>query len=79
VIKYFNNQDFLKREAKDKLNLQEQGENVVIVPEGQLNLEAAVGQSVASTTNTLDQSQSAGAQKNIDSNPMRWWKYLFGR
>src|SRR4030042_813689 len=33
LIKYFNDQDFLIREAKDKLNLKAEGESVVIVPE----------------------------------------------
>jgi cell division protein FtsL len=79
MINYFNNQDYLKQEAKDKLNLQEPGESVVMVPEGQLSLEAAAGQSAVSATGTEVAAQGTETQKNNDSNPMKWLKYLFGR
>ncbi len=79
LIKYFNNQDFLEKEVKDKLNLKAEGESVVMVPEGQLNLEAAAEQQTASSASAVATGQQSGEQKNKTSNIVRWWNYLFGR
>jgi len=78
LIKYFNNQNSLEKEAKDKLNLKKSDENVVMVPEGQLNQQAAASQELSSTTASgiLGNSQSV---KEAENNLIKWWKYLFGR
>jgi cell division protein FtsB len=78
LIKYFNNQNYLEKEAKDKLNLKKSDENVVMVPEGQLNEEADASQELSSTKTNgiLNNSQSA---RDAENNLVKWWKYLFGR
>jgi len=78
LIKYFNNQNYLEKEAKDKLNLKKSDENVVMVPEGQLNEEADASQELFSTKTNgiLNNSQPA---RDAENNLVKWWKYLFGR
>jgi len=73
LIKYFSNQDFLEKEAKDKLNLKKNDENVVIVPEAAITQELPA----ASTSSpTLSNIQSV---KRAENNLIKWWRYLFGR
>jgi len=73
LIKYFNNQSFLEKEAKDKLNLKNADENVVMVPE------AAIGQEL-SARQAASTGQPAAPQPAVqDNNFIKWWKYLFGR
>ncbi|KKS69934.1 MAG: hypothetical protein UV40_C0010G0008 [Parcubacteria group bacterium GW2011_GWA1_42_7] len=74
LMNYFNSADFLEREAKEKLNLKKEGENVVVVPE------AAIVQRI----NQESQTDSAKAEdkeekKEEDGNPVKWWKYFFGK
>lgn len=78
LIKYFQNQNYLEKEAKDQLNLKKSDENVVMVPEGQLNDQASVSQELTSTTASgfFDNSQSVS---EVENNLVKWWKYLFGR
>jgi len=78
LIKYFNNQNYLEKEAKDKLNLKKSDENVVMVPEGQLNEEADASQELFSTkTNGI--SNNSQPARDAENNLVKWWKYLFGR
>lgn len=79
LIKYFNNQDFLEKEAKDKLNLKKGDENVVMVPEGQLSWQAAIGQELSSATASSMILGSSQPEQEIENNLVKWWKYLFGR
>jgi len=73
LIKYFNNQDFLEKEAKDKLNLKNAGENVMMVSE------AAIGQEL-SAQQAASMNQPAAPQPPAEENNfIKWWKYLFGR
>lgn len=74
LIKYFENQDFLEKEAKEKLNLKREGENVVMVPE------AAISQNLSLADEpTAGASEQALAESKTENNLIKWWKYLFGR
>lgn len=70
MLDYFSSQNFLEKEAKEKLNLKKEGETVVMVNENSLAGEAAI-LSVATTT-----AQETGGQEN---NFIKWWKYFFAR
>lgn len=67
-IAYFESRDFQEKEAKDKLNLQGSGENLVVVkPSPSQNFQTKVEESVQS-----DQ------RENVQlSNPMKWWHHFF--
>ncbi len=74
LIKYFNNQNYLEKEAKEELNLKAEGENVVMVPE------AAIGQELALQQTTSSAEQLPAPQPPAEENNLiKWWKYLFGR
>lgn len=66
-ISYFESQDYQEREAKDKLNLKNPEENVVIVKPGIIKKEVA--------QNKETQIINKKIQTNI-SNPLKWWHYL---
>lgn len=69
IIQYFESDDYVEKEARKKLNLAKPGENVVVITgekdKTKENLEPA------------KKDNSAANQKEI-SNPLKWWKYLFG-
>jgi cell division protein FtsB len=71
LMSFFNNQDFLEKEAKEKLNLKREGENVVMVPEAAFSQE-----SITTPTSVLGQSETAAVSEN---NFVEWWKYFFGQ
>jgi len=73
LIEYFNNQDFLEKEAKDKLNLKKGDENVVMVPE------AAIGQEISSESATSSKQSQEIQPSQEENNLVKWWKFLFGR
>ena len=66
-VAYLNSNDYKEKEAKDKLNLQSPGENVVIVKPGVVSQ----GQNV--------QEDTVGGKKVIVkvSNLQKWWDYFF--
>jgi cell division protein FtsB len=69
LLDYFGSQNYLEKEAKEKLNLRKEGENVVMVPEAALS-----GQLI----------QKEAAEKNesetkTENNFIKWWKYFFAR
>lgn len=72
LISYVGSQDFLEKEAKDKLNLKKEGENVAMINESALGQEAVGG----SATTTSAQNQVAPKDENKF---IRWWKFFFSR
>lgn len=64
VISYLESPDFQERQAKEKLNRQQPGEQTVIIAPS-TNTE---------TTPTNARSAAAAAE----TNPQAWWAYLFG-
>lgn len=63
IKEFYQSEEFLEQEARQKLNLVKEGEKVIIVASGQENLESG------------SQPQS---QPKIP-NPKLWWKYFFGK
>ena len=72
LISYVGSQDFLEKEAKDKLNLKKEGENVAMINESALGQEAVGG----SATTTPAQNPVAPKDEN---KLIRWWKFFFSR
>ena len=66
-IAYLQSRDYQEREAKDKLNLQNPGENVVVIKPG-----VAREQGIKAENENLPQP----LPPNV-SNPQKWWKYFF--
>ncbi len=70
LLSYFNSESYLEREAKDKLNLKKEGENVVMV------------QGAAETVGENNSSVSVGAAVSApveENNFIKWWNFFFKR
>ena len=68
---YFSSQDYLEKEAKDKLNLKKEGESVVMVQEP-----------AAEAAKENNNSAPAGAAISApveENNLVKWWKFFFKR
>lgn len=68
------NPSFLEREAKRRLNLKREGEEVVIIPESES------GQVVKDAENEeIEQigGDSTGVEPKEELNPKKWWRYFF--
>ncbi len=66
-IAYLQSRDYQEREAKDKLNLQNPGENVVVIKPGVAKEQGAVAE---------NENLPQPLPPNIP-NPRKWWKYFF--
>lgn len=66
-IAYLQSRDYQEREAKDKLNLQNPGENVVVIKPG-------VAREQAMETENENPPQPLPPAV---PNPQKWWKYFF--
>jgi len=66
-ISYFESQDYQSREAKEKLNLRDPEENVVIVKPGIIKKEVPVIEELPITNK---------GEASLISNPIKWWKYF---
>ena len=66
-IAYFQSNDFKEKEAKDKLNLQNPGENVVIVKPSSI-----IQSQTAAQTPSGDKKLVV-----LVSNVQKWWNYFF--
>lgn len=70
LIEYFKTDDFIEFEARTKLNLQKEGEKVVIIPETSNNVNKSDDQKAIKQPNNYQEQ---------DSNLRRWWNYFFGK
>ena len=68
-ISYFSSPDYQQREAKNKLNLKNPEEKVVIVKPEIAKKETA--------ENNQTQGEDLSNKSSIDSNPIKWWHYFF--
>jgi cell division protein FtsL len=73
-----NNPAFLEKEAKQRLNLKKEGEEVVILPKN----ETLVQQAAQNSQNIPSGSSSVGninqaVEKQDEPNWKKWWKYFF--
>jgi cell division protein FtsB len=66
-IAYLESRDYQEREAKDKLNLQNPGENVVVIKPG------VAKEPVPQVEN---ENLTQPMPPNV-SNPQKWWRYFF--
>ena len=66
LIKNLNNDAYVEKEARKKLNLQKEGEKAVIIVGGR-----------ATTIKKKESTQSAA--ENKESNPRKWFRTLFGK
>jgi cell division protein FtsB len=72
MLDYFNSQNSLEKEAKEKLNLKKEGETVVMINENSFAQEAAI----------LPVTTTAQGDDNFEkdeNNLIKWWKYFFVR
>lgn len=67
-LAYFDSRDFKEKEAKDKLNLQDPGENLLVIKPS-LSKEASLGSEEDKTEVRQEISRS--------SNPQKWLDYFF--
>ena len=68
LIEYFQTQNFSEKEAREKLNVKKEGEEVVILrfqEDGRENAGEEIEESNKDATQTI-------------SNPFKWWDYFFG-
>lgn len=70
MLSYFGSQNFLEKEAKEKLNMKKEGENVVAIPEIAGGQQPAAADQPTAIDTTQCQSQEA-------INLAKWWKYFF--
>jgi cell division protein FtsB len=68
-IAYLESREFLEKEAKDKLNLQREGENLIVIKPGPLREKSSEEE---------DFSQKEGGSSGIQkTNCEKWWDYFF--
>lgn len=67
-LAYFDSRDFKEKEAKDKLNLQDPGENLLVIKPSP-SKEAAMNYEVSSSEAKKEEPQL--------SNPRKWLNYFF--
>ncbi len=74
MFDYLGSPEFLEKEAREKLNMKRQGEEVVIV-EPEKEQATTTGMSLDLNLPSAEQIFANG--KKEDSNFMKWWKYFF--
>lgn len=71
LIDYLGSQDYLEKEAREKLNLKKEGESVLMVSETELAKELSDSSSQATVR---------GKEKiEEENNLIKWWKFFFKR
>jgi cell division protein FtsB len=73
LLEYFQEESYLEKEARLKLNLQKPGEKLVIISKDQKNQSGQNGQE----ENISGNEDSIGAGQKEESNFWKWWEYLF--
>jgi uncharacterized protein related to proFAR isomerase len=66
LVDYFKSESFIETEARDKLGLKKEGEQVAVI----LDLD---------TTSTLESlwGQQDEEEEEVVSNPRKWWRHFF--
>jgi len=73
LIEYFQQESFLEKEARLKLNLKKPGEKVVIVPKGEEEVGSLTPNEWGVKLPTEEEIQKE------EPNWLKWWRYFFGR
>ncbi len=72
-IKYLKSDDYKERVAKDRLNLRNPGEKIIVVQPG-------IGQENNQNENSNQQNNiNSSAENESLSNVQKWYKFLFGK
>jgi len=77
MLDYLGSKEFLEKEAREKLNMKREGEEVVII-EPLKDLATATPEIITKTdsqNNTTNVQQQEKTKE--DSNFVKWWKYFF--
>ncbi len=67
LFSYLNTDAFLEQEAREKFNLQKDGESVLVVPK-------AVGED-----GDIKIAANTGFESRNEINPVKWWNYFFSQ
>lgn len=67
LINYFKSESYQEREARLKLNLKKEGEQVIIIPNDSLNNESV----------TADNPDQSSGTASSPSSAKKWWNYFF--
>jgi len=73
LINYFSTDAFQEKMARQKLNLQKEGETVVAIPVKKKTDETAI---LGTNNNEQDSNTKETPEVNI-GNPQKWWLYFF--
>jgi len=70
LMSYLDSSNYLEKEAREKLNLKKEGENVLMVSESELT---------SGLTSSASQQAAIDNAKNpaVDNNFVKWWKFFF--
>lgn len=72
-ISYLSSDDYKKREAKDKLNLQDKGEEVVVIKPSLTKKE-----STQENIDPINRDSVRNSSPDVEMpNPQKWWNYFF--
>lgn len=69
-IAYFESREYQEKEAKDKLNLQNRGESVIIIRPG-------ISDSYKKEEEIGENTQSIKSENEKNTNYRKWWNYFF--
>jgi len=67
LIKYFETTEYQEKEAKEKLSLQKEGEQVILIKE----------KPPEHKNSTSNNSTQTAPKEDDRTNPQRWWDYFF--
>ena len=67
LIKYFETTEYQEKEAKEKLSLQKEGEQVILIKE----------KSPEPKSSTSNNSTKTAPKEDTRTNPQKWWDYFF--
>lgn len=77
AIESFNNPSFLEKEAKRRLNLRKEGEEVVILPRDEFSDNQTTTPETNQENSVSKENQNQPADKKEESNFQKWWRYFF--
>jgi cell division protein FtsL len=77
AIESFNNPSFLEKEAKRRLNLRKEGEEVVILPKNEFSDNQTTTPEINQENSFSNESQNQSVNKKEESNLAKWWRYFF--
>lgn len=74
LLTYVKTDNFIEQEAREKLNLAKEGENLILFPDGDV---AGTQAEKISENMTIESAPSLSNQPKKKSNIVKWWQYFF--